>query len=164
MRTSRAQRNVTTPVGRWSVEAQADVFDTHSRETCAAYPAIFDEPLFNQCVPEASASPPVLAQGFIYQHVRSLQGVKSSHRYPLADSTQTPSCGPAVDALLQGFGYEVNSKLIIAQALNKATSMGEFVARMTEEGLAALEAKYMWDLYCRDPPTSASQWSMTHFQ
>ena len=49
----------------------------------------------------------------------------------------------------------------IVQALEESATMGKFVGIMSGWGLAALEAKYMWDLYTNDPPTSI--WAQTHF-
>ncbi|RDX41996.1 hypothetical protein OH76DRAFT_1498611 [Lentinus brumalis] len=147
---SRARQAVPANFGRWSNDAQDYMFETQAlRAPPPSFPEVFDDPLFNQCVPELPVAPPALATGFVYQHVRSLQGIRSSHRYPVADTTPTPSCGPAVDAYLQAFGYDVNSRLTVARALQLASTMGQFVALMSEYGFAALEAKYLWDIMGR---------------
>ncbi|RDX50991.1 hypothetical protein OH76DRAFT_1482031 [Lentinus brumalis] len=144
-----------------SQQAQDHASATLRQGRQCAYPAVFDDPVFNECAPEPSLAPSFVAHGFVYQHIRTLRGVKSTHPFPVGDVTMTPSCGAAVDALLQAFGYDVNSKLVIAHGLRTSTTMGGFVAQMSQHGLPALEAKYMWDLYSKE--AQVPDWCDIHF-
>ncbi|KAI0749269.1 hypothetical protein C8Q80DRAFT_1119594 [Daedaleopsis nitida] len=123
----------------------------HAPDAFPPHP-IFQHEVFNTCLAEQSTNIPTLPPGFVYRHERNLRGVLSSHPYPLNHITPTPSCGPAVDALLQAFGYNVESKLTIARGLYNSAEMGEFVGSTAEHSMAALEAKYIWDKYNEEPP------------
>ncbi|KAI0683811.1 hypothetical protein C8T65DRAFT_749275 [Cerioporus squamosus] len=148
---------------RWSLAEQDCEFPTSAAPIPSppAYrgPALFQDPTFNEYVFDFPRQVVDIGPGHIYQHVRTLRGIKATHTVPVADRTQTPSCGPALDIFLQALGYDVQSKLIVARATQRATSMGDFVREMCEEGLPALEAKYMWYLHSIEP--AHSQWSET---
>ncbi|KAI9059665.1 hypothetical protein FKP32DRAFT_1606017 [Trametes sanguinea] len=58
------------------------------------------------------------------------------------------------------FGFDVDSKLLVAYACKHSDTMEDFVRQVASAGVAVLEAKYMWTLYTNDPPSGA--WSETH--
>ncbi|KAI0676053.1 hypothetical protein C8Q78DRAFT_1074994 [Trametes maxima] len=61
------------------------------------------------------------------------------------DSAITP-LGRLLD---NGFGFNTESRLAIARACDQCSTMGEFIGAMVPQGLAALEAKFMWGLPLR---------------
>lgn len=154
---------------RWSREEQDYVFTTPARASGSAHPPsrppayaadAYEDPTFSQYVFDAPRHIADLGPGFVYQHTRTLRGIKSTHSAPVGEMVQTPSCGPATDMFLQALGFDVESKLTIALTLQRSESITDFVRMMCGHGLPALEAKYIWYLYSSDPPRAS--WASTH--
>ncbi|KAI0640522.1 hypothetical protein C8Q79DRAFT_1015055 [Trametes meyenii] len=122
----------TVPRVRWSQDQRDYVLATPPPPRPVS-PPVFESPMFNERLFETPGEVSSAGLPFIYQHV-------------------PPSCGPMLDAVLQGFGFDVESKLAIAHACDECSSMGEFVGVMVPQGLTALEAKFMWGLYIDYPP------------
>jgi hypothetical protein len=55
-----------------------------------------------------------------------------------------PSLGTVADSFLQAFGYDLVAVLTIAIALERANDREDFVARLTENGMAEAEAQWLW--------------------
>ncbi|RDX47632.1 hypothetical protein OH76DRAFT_1484544 [Lentinus brumalis] len=154
---------------RWSAAEQDYVFSAPTSRSPAPTPAtsqavpaadIFEDATFNEYVFPPMHQAVNMGPGFVYQHVRTLRGIKSTHSAPVADRLATPSCGPAADIYLQALGYDVEAKLTVARELQAAVEMGDFVRKICSYGLPALEAKYIWYLYESDGPQT--YWSYTH--
>ncbi len=151
------------PVGgvRWSQEAHDYVFApcpttpppiVPPSAAPPSYAAIFDDPTFNEYVFEAPNRVADIGPAYIYQHVRTLRGIQSTHTAPLGSRVPAASSGPAADLFLQAFGYDLEARQVIAEAGERSRTMGEFVRKMCEHGLPALEAKYLWYLRRTSPP------------
>lgn len=119
-------------------------------------------PLLSQRVFDLSLAEANGGHELLYQYTRNLRGIKDTHTFPVMNDTKVPSCGRALDGLLQAFGYDVGSKLEIAYACRSESTMEGFVRRMMASGLPVLEAKYMWMLYVADTPVEAGVWAQTH--
>ncbi len=143
---------------RWSEAQQDYVFSPPASGTPQPTPdpgpsqshipaEIFEDPTFNELIFPTPHHAVDLGPGFVYQHVRNLRGIKSTHSVPVADRLSVPSCGSAADTFLQAFGYDVESKVIVERELSQSVEMGDFVRRMSAHGLPVLEAKYIWYLY-----------------
>ncbi len=146
---------------RWSQEARDYVFVPcppspppvlPSGAAPPSYATIFEDPTFNEYVFAAPNRVADIGPSYVYQHVRTLRGIQNTLTTPLASRVPAASSGPAADLFLQAFGYDLESRQIVAEAGERATSMGEFVREMCEHGLPALEAKYIWYLRRTSPP------------
>ncbi|CDO74853.1 hypothetical protein BN946_scf185004.g3 [Trametes cinnabarina] len=138
--------------------ALANMFGPHPLIT---HHASFDHPMFNEAIFSLPSVPVLTSDGFIYQHVCDLHGMHQTLTFPLVDRAAVPSCGPLLDALLQAYSYNTESRLLVARACRDSINMGDFVSRVVVHGLPVLEAKFMWSLYSSNPPTT--QWADLHF-
>ncbi|KAI6039116.1 hypothetical protein EDC04DRAFT_2603454 [Pisolithus marmoratus] len=85
----------------------------------------------------------------IYTHVWSLRGITESHHHYSADTaacTHALVLGPHVAQYLTAHGYTCEAIDTIIDAHNSSSSDYQFALRLSQHGLAMVEASYIWHL------------------
>jgi hypothetical protein len=83
------------------------------------------------------------------QHVRDFKGIKESRLrgQPLAvpDGILKPSLGVPADSYLRSHGYNLATQLQIIHAYLTCGSVDEFLKVVTGQGMAEMEAEWLWN-------------------
>ncbi|CDO75945.1 hypothetical protein BN946_scf184873.g34 [Trametes cinnabarina] len=110
-----------TPSG----SSRTQVTTTHpvSQPACTADARSSGSSLLSNLMFDLSIADLSIEGEWVYQHTRDLRGIKASHAFPVVSSTRVPSCGRALDTFLQAFGYDVDSKLLVAYACKHSTTI-----------------------------------------